>query len=96
MIAQRLTPFRSTKSFWEEFSQLASHHKAINLGQGAPNFPPPEFVRQALVNAAEGNYHQYCPSQGHPLLLEALAKKYSHLYNQPVKNHNVIIGVGAS
>jgi aspartate/methionine/tyrosine aminotransferase len=45
-----------------DFTQLALKHKALNLGQGFPDYPPPKFVTDALVEVANSpNYflHQY-------------------------------------
>ena len=53
------------------YTELAKTHQAINLGQGFPDFDPPEFARQALQEAALGN-QQYAPLSGLPLLLETL------------------------
>jgi aspartate/methionine/tyrosine aminotransferase len=62
MKSKRLKPFVSSISFWDEFSQLSKKFQSINLGQGAPNFPPPAFVSNALIRASQENYHQYSPS----------------------------------
>lgn len=48
--------------FRVEFIQLALDQKPLNLGQGFPDFPPPEYVTKALAGIASGdNYlmHQY-------------------------------------
>jgi methionine transaminase len=61
-------------------SVLAAEHKAINLGQGFPDFlMDKELV--ALVNAAmqKGN-NQYVHMNGLPLLRERLAEKINNLY----------------
>jgi L-glutamine---4-(methylsulfanyl)-2-oxobutanoate aminotransferase len=38
-----------------EFSPLAMKYGACNLGQGFPNWRPPEFVERAAVDAIQGN-----------------------------------------
>lgn len=65
-------------------SGLAAQHKAINLGQGYPDYSmSPELV--ALVNEAMKNdFNQYVPMQGYMPLREALAEKVQFLYNTPV------------
>jgi methionine transaminase len=61
-------------------SVLAAEHKAINLGQGFPDFLMDEKL-VALVNAAmqKGN-NQYVHMNGLPLLRERLAEKINTLY----------------
>ena len=65
-------------------SSLAVEHKAINLGQGFPDFPmDAELV--ALVNEAMRNgNNQYVHMCGLPLLRERLAEKMQQLYKSPV------------
>ena len=62
-------------------SALAVEHKAINLGQGFPDFPmSAELV--SLVNEAMKNGHnQYTHMYGYAPLREALAEKVQLLYN---------------
>lgn len=65
-------------------SALAVEHKAINLGQGFPDYPmSPELI--SLVNKAmqQGN-NQYVHMNGLPLLRERLAEKISGLYDTTV------------
>jgi methionine transaminase len=61
-------------------SVLAAEHKAINLGQGFPDFLMDEEL-VVLVNAAmqKGN-NQYVHMNGLPLLRERLAEKINALY----------------
>ncbi|KAG8141958.1 putative Kynurenine--oxoglutarate transaminase 1 protein, partial [Naja naja] len=50
------------QNIWVEFSRLVVTHKAVNLGQGFPNFSPPDFVKKAYVEAISGEntmLHQY-------------------------------------
>lgn len=56
-------------------SRRSLEHRAINLSQGFPNFPGPEFVRQAAADAilnSEHDQNQYAPSRGLPRLREVL------------------------
>jgi methionine transaminase len=65
-------------------SQLAVEHKAVNLGQGFPDFMMSDEL-MALVNAAmqKGN-NQYVHMNGLPLLRERIAEKCNKLYNAKV------------
>lgn len=43
-----------------EYIQLALEYKPLNLGQGFPDYPPPKYVTDALVEVASNrNLHQY-------------------------------------
>ena len=65
-------------------SALATEHKAINLGQGFPDFTMSEEL-VSLVNAAmQKGFNQYAPMPGLLSLREALAEKVFTLYNNPV------------
>ncbi len=65
-------------------SQLAAEHKAINLGQGFPDFDPPEALRDALARAMREGHNQYAPMTGIPRLREQIALKTEHLYGRRV------------
>ncbi|XP_058015150.1 kynurenine--oxoglutarate transaminase 1 isoform X1 [Ahaetulla prasina] len=87
------------QNIWVEFSRLAATHKAVNLGQGFPNFSPPDFIKKAYVEAISGEntmLHQYTQAFGHPRLVEILARFFGKLLQRdldPLKN--VLVTVGA-
>ena len=65
-------------------SVLAAEHKAINLGQGFPDYAMNEELI-ALVNQAMKNGHnQYVHMNGLPALREALAEKINELYKNEI------------
>jgi aspartate/methionine/tyrosine aminotransferase len=71
-------PARRTLAFGEtifsEITALALQHGAVNLGQGFPDFAPPEFVLQAAAAAAQApGDQQYARGAGHPVLCKELA-----------------------
>ncbi|MEZ5461809.1 methionine aminotransferase [Dokdonella sp.] len=61
-------------------SQLAASHKAVNLGQGFPDFDGPQALRDALTEAMNSGKNQYAPSTGWPALCEQIALKCEILY----------------
>ncbi len=61
-------------------SQLASEHKAVNLGQGFPDFDTPAALVDALARAAREGKNQYGPMTGWPALRQAIAAKTLKLY----------------
>ncbi|CAG8821893.1 26044_t:CDS:2, partial [Dentiscutata erythropus] len=48
-VAERVAHFK--QDVWSIFTPLAAQLKAVNLGQGFMNFPPPDFVRKAAITA---------------------------------------------
>lgn len=65
-------------------SQLAATHKAINLGQGFPDFDGPQALRDALGAAMNSGKNQYAPMTGVPKLREQVALKTERLYGRKV------------
>jgi methionine aminotransferase len=65
-------------------SQLALEHKAVNLGQGFPDFEPPKALRDALARAMDEGRNQYAPMHGTAGLREQIALKTERLYGRKV------------
>ncbi|XP_065172676.1 kynurenine aminotransferase-like isoform X1 [Atheta coriaria] len=90
---------KGEKSVWVEFIEVAAKTKALNLGQGFPDYPPPKYVTEALQSVACSDNHllnQYTRGYGHPRLVNALAKLYSKLLNRELDPlTNVLITIGA-
>ncbi len=100
MIKPALVPSTRVSSFGETvfatYTRLAEQYGAVNLGQGFPDFAPPDFALDALRDAASGP-QQYAPLPGLPVLLEAVAKKMSVSLGREVSApENVQITVGAT
>ncbi len=64
-------------SVFSEMSALAVRHAAVNLGQGFPDFPGPEWVKCAAQDAIAEDVNQYAIAHGAPALRQALAAHYS-------------------
>ena len=67
-------------SIFTVMSQLAAQHKAINLGQGFPDFPMSETLINCVADAMRAGGNQYAHTYGVPLLRERLAEKINFLY----------------
>jgi kynurenine--oxoglutarate transaminase/cysteine-S-conjugate beta-lyase/glutamine--phenylpyruvate transaminase len=96
---RRLGP--ASPTVWTEFARLAQQHNVqVNLGQGFPDWLPPKFAVDSLVEAALDSAqspHQYTRSSGHPNLVQALAGRYSkHLRRNVNASDEVAVTVGAS
>ena len=92
--SKRLASF--TETVFTTYSRLAKQSNAINLGQGFPDFSPPDFVLEALRDSVNTN-QQYAPLLGIPKLLTAVAEKASVSLGVKVDpNTQVLISVGAT
>jgi methionine aminotransferase len=65
-------------------SGLATEYKAVNLGQGFPDFPMSEELIALVNEAMRNNYNQYPPMPGWLPLREAIAEKIEFLYQTKV------------
>jgi methionine aminotransferase len=65
-------------------SALAAEHKAVNLGQGFPDYAMSDELIALVNEAMKNGYNQYVPMQGFMPLREALAEKIEFLYHTPV------------
>ena len=63
-------------SIFTEITALAVEHGATNLGQGFPDFPAPDFVKEAAARHIREDRNQYAASAGLPRLRRALAEDY--------------------
>ena len=71
-------------SVFTEMSRLANEHAAVNLGQGFPDFPGPEFVKEAAKAAIDANLNQYAVSFGAPRLRAAIAQAWASRFDSAV------------
>lgn len=90
----------SAPTVWTEFSRIGQENKPVNLGQGFPDWLPPEFAVKSLteaVNDSLNSPHQYTRPAGHPKLVKELAKRYSlHMSRNIQPMTEVAVTVGAS
>ncbi|MDE2155561.1 MAG: pyridoxal phosphate-dependent aminotransferase [Xanthomonadaceae bacterium] len=83
MIIETKLPKVGTTIF-SVMSQLAMEHKAVNLGQGFPDFEPPQPLRDALSRAMNDSRNQYAPMSGTAALREQIASKTERLYGRKI------------
>jgi aspartate/methionine/tyrosine aminotransferase len=81
-LARRVAGFGTT--IFTEMSALAVQHNAVNLGQGFPDFPGPDFVKQAAAAAIAADLNQYAPMPGLPRLRQAIADQWQRERGQAV------------
>ncbi|HXE31823.1 MAG TPA: aminotransferase class I/II-fold pyridoxal phosphate-dependent enzyme, partial [Terriglobales bacterium] len=93
-ISARVAQF--TESVIREMTRLAMEHDAINLAQGFPDFPAPDFIKEAAVKAIREDINQYAVTWGDPLLREAIAAKYRRWYGMEVTDRHVTVCCGST
>lgn len=71
-------------SVFSEMSRLAAQHGAVNLGQGFPDFPGPDFVKEAAKKAIDRDLNQYAISHGAPRLRRAIAATWARDYGREI------------
>lgn len=77
---------------------MAGDHGAVNLGQGFPSWPVPQFVLDAAaasIRDSEAGFNQYSRPGGHPLLLDAIARFTASRFRRPISEENVTVAAGA-
>jgi len=73
-----------TESVIRGMTRLANEHDAINLAQGFPNFPAPDVLKNAAIDAIKANVNQYAITWGAKRLRDALADRYADWYGMQV------------
>ncbi|MEN9467181.1 MAG: hypothetical protein RL081_1182, partial [Pseudomonadota bacterium] len=63
-------------------SALATQHKAVNLGQGFPDFACDPALVDHVTQAMQAGHNQYPPMPGVPVLREAVAAKIEALHGR--------------
>jgi methionine aminotransferase len=78
-------------------SQLAAEHKAVNLGQGFPDFAVPARLVEELDRAMRDGHNQYAPATGIPTLRGAIAAKTRRVYGHaPNADAEITVTSGAT
>ncbi len=82
------TPALKTKlpavgtTIFSVMSALAAEHRAVNLGQGFPDFACDPALVRAVTDAMQAGHNQYPPMPGVPALRGAVAAKIESLYGR--------------
>lgn len=93
--AERIAGFGT--SVFTEMSRLAVEHRAINLGQGFPDFAGPDFVKYAAAEAIHADMNQYAPSHGTPRLRQAIADEWQRRFGMEVDaDREITVTTGAT
>ena len=78
-------------------SALATQHKAINLGQGFPDYAMNDELIALTAQAMRDGHNQYAPMAGYLPLREAISAKVSQLYGASIHpQENITITPGGT
>ena len=84
-------------SIFTEMSLLAARHKAINLGQGSPDFNLNEDLIDLAAKAMKDGHNQYAHRNGLLALREEIALKVALLYKSEINPlTEIVITPGAT
>ncbi len=84
-------------TIFEQMSALARQHQSVNLGQGFPDDPGPEDVRQKAAEYLMTGHNQYPPMLGIPELRQAVAAHNKRFYGLDVDwQSEVMVTSGAT
>lgn len=83
-------------SVFEHMSALARANRAVNLGQGFPDFGWPEDVLAKAAEAVRTGWNQYPPMRGLPELRDAVAAHYRRHQGLDVAAEQVVVTSGAT
>jgi methionine aminotransferase len=78
------------ETIFTEMSSLAAKHKAINLGQGTPDFDMNEALIDLVTKAMKDGHNQYAHRNGLLKLREAIAEKVDYLYQAGINPNTEI------
>jgi methionine aminotransferase len=94
-IASRLPNVGTT--IFTVMSALATQHKAVNLGQGFPDFACDSALLDHVTQAMQAGHNQYPPMPGVPVLRQAIATKIEALYaRQYSADSEITVTAGAT
>jgi methionine transaminase len=78
-------------------SALATEHKAVNLGQGFPDFACDPALVDQVTAAMQAGHNQYPPMPGVPVLRQAVASKIASLHGRTYNaDSEITITAGAT
>lgn len=81
-------------------SAIAKNMKAqgidvVSLSAGEPDFPTPEHIKEAAIQAIRENFTKYTQNQGIPELINAIIEKFRRDNNIEYKPSEILVSNGA-
>ena len=66
----------------------------VDFGAGEPDFPTPDNIKQAAINAIHGNFTKYTPAGGTQELKQALCDRHREDYGTNYTANECVVSVG--
>jgi aspartate aminotransferase len=98
LLSQRLNALAEseTLAMTKKARELAAQgHKVISLSVGEPDFPTPQYIKDAAKKALDDGYTTYSPVPGYPELRKAIAEKFKRDNSLNWEMDNVVVSTGA-
>lgn len=81
-------------------SAIAKNMKAqgidvVSLSAGEPDFPTPDHIKEAAIQAINENFTKYTQNQGIPELINAIIEKFHRDNNIDYKPNEILVSSGA-
>jgi len=67
----------------------------LSFSAGEPDFPTPEFIKQAAIKAINENFTRYTANEGYAPLINAIIQKFAKENNLEFKPQNILVSAGA-
>lgn len=67
----------------------------IGLSLGEPDFPVPQYIKDAAIQAIKDDYHSYTPVDGYGDLKNAIITKFKRDNNLEYKPSQIVVSTGA-
>jgi len=98
LLSQRLNALAEseTLAMTKKARELAAQgHKVISLSVGEPDFPTPQYIKDAANKAMEEGFTTYSPVPGYPDLRKAIAEKFKRDNGLNWEMENIVVSTGA-
>jgi aspartate aminotransferase len=95
--SHRMEPIKpsATLAVTSRAKELLSLGKdVLSFGAGEPDFDTPDFILDAMVEAARSGATRYAPVAGIPMLRQAVAEQFSDIYGLEFTSENIIVSCG--
>lgn len=84
------------ESIFSTISRLAIENRAVNLGQGFPDFNGPDFIMDKAFEAMKNGKNQYAPAHGIFSLRKAVSYITKKTYDLDYSTEEILISTGAT